>query len=152
MKQINTIPRLYQKSHFYMEELLPLPMAVGRPCLEYACTRNMDWNWGRFRKDYQEKEQQPILGMMTTNLGWLSVPSQAGEGIRLLSVTLFGLVHLRQKITVENKELAKCWHKNTFIPQAHLGWKLECFQLENWSFGTLFQYELRGKSTTTEFH
>lgn len=46
--------------------------------------------------------------MTTTNLGWFSLPNPAGEGIRLLSVTLFGVVHLRQKGTAENKELAKC--------------------------------------------
>ena len=42
MKQIKTIPRLYQVNHFHMEEGIPLPTAVGRPCLEYPCVRNTD--------------------------------------------------------------------------------------------------------------
>lgn len=40
MRQINTIPRLYQVSHFHMEELIPLPTAAGRPCLECPCARS----------------------------------------------------------------------------------------------------------------
>lgn len=79
--------------------------------------------------DNQEKEKQPNVGKTTTSFGWLSLPNQAEEGVRLLSVTLFGVVHLKQKRTAENKKLAECWHKHTYVPQAHLGWKAECFQL-----------------------
>lgn len=100
--------------------------------------KKYQWKLGRFGKGLFETIREKssssfLLGKTTTHLGWLSPPNQAGEGIGLLSVAPFGEVNLRQKRTAGNKELTKCWHKTSFLPQVLKMRMLSAWKLKFWN-------------------
>lgn len=114
MKQMNTFLQLYWVPY---ERMNSTSHGCGKTFPWISRCKKYGLKLGQIQKrvvwDNQEKEKQSNIGKTTASFGWLNLPNQAG--VRPLSVTLFGVVHLKQKRTAENKMLAKCWHKHTYV-------------------------------------